>query len=60
MTSSSESCRLYQLVWRTGKLFSYDTVDFDDVKQLATPLQVRSLVRSLPLRTAVKRRRVWN
>ena len=34
-------CRLYQLVWRSAKLFSYDASNFEDVKQLATPLQVR-------------------
>jgi len=31
---------LYQLVWRSAKLFSYDASNFDDVKQLATPLRV--------------------
>ena len=38
--SPNNRCRLYQLTWRSAKLFSYDASNFDDVKQLATPLLV--------------------
>ncbi len=30
--------RLYQEVWQSGKLYEYDTNNFDDVKTLAGPL----------------------